>query len=427
MSVIYLDFNRTTPMAPSVVEAMKPYWQTHFMLPGQEHAHAQAIGESLEHAREGVAALAGCEPFEIVFTGGGTEANNLGILGLVDGQRQRNGRADFSQRQLQSSRLRPASYDTQSATPDRDANQDDQPRHPEVGNDANWQVPGHILVSELEHESVLGAAARLAQFGWDIETVPADKNGICDAEAFESRLRDDTRLACLQLANPVLGTIQPVRETADACHSRGVLVHCDATQAFGKIPVDVKALRADMVSISGHKFYGPKGSGAIYVRRGLHLCPILFGEAREMGLRPGAENIPACIGLGAAASMAARCASDVSDTLTDLRNYFCNGLISSLSNGAVLLCEDAARLPNTIAIELPGEARRIQRAARQLVFATAQSDSPPDEITRALRAIQRTDYQIGRTVRFSLGWTSSHDQVDRAIELIADACDTLSR
>ena len=413
--MIYLDFNRTTPMAPSVVEAMQPYWLTHFMLPGQEHPHAQAIGESLENAREGVAAMAGCEPFEIVFTGGGTEANNLAILGLVEGQRQRHQHAGASQKHLQSARSHAAGFD--GGSPDTDGL---------AGNgNIDWRVPGHILFSELEHESVLGAVARLAQLGWEIESVPCDEAGVCDSDAFADRIRDNTRLACLQLANPVLGTIQPVREVADACHNRGVLVHCDATQAFGKIPVDVKSLRADMVSISGHKFYGPKGCGAIYLRRGLHLSPIVFGEAREMGLRPGAENIPACIGMGVAASMAAKCAANVSETLTDLRNYFCNGLVSTLGHKAVLLCEDSLRLPNTIAIELPGEARRIQRTARQLVIATAQSDSPPDEMTRALRAVRRTDSQIGRTIRLSLGWTSSHDQVDRAIEMLAEACDGL--
>ena len=191
MSAIYLDFNRTTPMAPSVLEAMQPYWCTHFMLPGQEHAHAQAVAEALENAREGLALLAGCEPFEVVFTGGGTEANNLAILGALS--------------------------------------------------DAD---PGHLLVTALEHDSVLAAAMSLASKGWQIETVPCDQDGIVDPDAFATRLRSDTRLACVQLANPILGTIQPVREVADICHNRGVSLHCDATQAFGKIPVNVGQLRA---------------------------------------------------------------------------------------------------------------------------------------------------------------------------------------
>lgn len=373
MSVIYLDFNRTTPMAPSVVEAMQPYWLTHYMLPDQGHAHAQAISEALENAREGVAMMAGCDPFEIVFTSGGTEANNLAILGSLAG-------AD----------------------------------------------PAHILVTHLEHQSVLEPARQLTKLGWEVESVPCEIDGTIDPNRVAEMLRDDTALACVQLANPVLGTIQPIQEISSLCDKRGVPVHSDATQAFGKLPVDVTQLGASTVAISGHKFYAPKGSGAIYVRRGRHLSPILFGEPREMGLRPGAENVPACIGLGAAASLSARCAADVSGTLSDLRDYFANGLESTLDGQAVLLCEDSDRLPNTLAIEMPGSARQIQKAARHLVMATAQSSSPPDEITRALKAIGRTDSQIGRTLRLSMGWTTSHEQIDRAIELLAEASDGAS-
>ena len=370
VSVIYLDYNRTTPLAPSVHEAMQPYWMTHFMLPTQEHSHAQAVGEALENAREGLAAMAGCQPFETVFTSGGTESNNLAILGITQ-----------------------------------------------------ESVPGHLLIGSLEHDSVQRTAQQLRSRGWDVESVPSGPNGVIAPDAVESRLRDNTRLACFQLANPILGTIQPIREIADLCHNRGVHLHCDATQAFGKIPVDVAQLRADTASISGHKFYAPKGSGAIYVRRGLNLPAIMHGEPREMGVRPGAENVPGCVGLGAAAGLAARCTSDASATLYELREHFINGLKSTLDPSPIILCEDALRLPNTVAVEMPAGAKQIQRSARQLVFGTARSESPPDEMTRALRAIGRTDSQIGRTLHFSLGWTTSREQIERAIELLADACD----
>lgn len=371
MSVLYLDFNRTTPLAPSVLEAMQPYWSTHFMLPGQEHSQAQAVSEALENAREGVAALAGCEPFEVVFTGGGTESNNLAILGaLVD---------------------RPV---------------------------------GHVLASSLEHESVLAPLNRLSRLGWEIELVQCDENGWVDPDRVAAQLKDDTRLVCLQAANPIVGTIQSVREVADVCHNRGVHLHCDTTQLFGKLPVSITQLRADTASISGHKFYGPKGSGAIYVRRGLKLAPITFGEPREMGLRPGAENVPGCIGLGAAASLAHRCCVDACDKASELRDQFASNLHEQLSSGFQVLCEASQRLPNTIAIELPSDARRLQQSARQMAVATPQSYSPPDELTRALRAIGRADSQVARTVSLSLGWTTSSEQVSRAVELIADAFDS---
>ncbi len=371
MSVIYLDFNRTTPLAPTALEAMQPFWATHFMLPGQEHPHAQAVSEALESAREGVAMLAGCDPFEIVFTGGGTEANNLAVLGLC-----------------------------------------------------RKRKPGHVLVSQLEHDSVLSAAMSLASEGWEIEVFPCEIDGVVDPNRLESLLRNDTRLVCLVAASAVLGTIQPVREVADICHNRGIPVHCDATQVFGKGSVDVTQWRVDTASISGHKFYGPKGTGALYVRRGLLLAPILYGETREMGLRPGAENIPGCVGLGAAASLAARCSADARDNLVQLRDRFIDGLRETMSPAPILLCELSQRLSNTLAIEMPGDAKRLQRNARQLVVATARSDSPADEFTRSLGAIRRNDAQTGRTIRVSMGWTTSREQADRAIQLLAEAWET---
>lgn len=370
MSLIYLDYNRTTPLAPSVQEAMQPFWSTHFMLPGQEHPYAQAVGEALESAREGVAFLAGCGPFEIVFTGGGTESNNLAVLGALSGNRA-----------------------------------------------------GHILVGATEHQSILGTTEQLALRGWEVEQIPCDSAGRISADQVASMLKDETQLACVQLANPVLGTIQPIRRIAEECHKRGVLLHCDATQAFGKIAVDASQLQADMISISGHKFYGPKGSGALFVRRGLSLSPITFGEPREMGLRPGAENIPACIGIGAAASLAARGIQDAEANLGVLRERLVKGLLSSIRPSPKILGLEAQRLPNTVAIELPVSAREAQRGARELAVACSQSSTPPDELTRVLRATGCNDSQIGRTMGISVGWTTTRDQIDRAVELLADACD----
>lgn len=370
-SLIYLDYNRTTPLAPSVLEAMEPYWSTHFMLPQQQHAHGQLVSEALEHAREGIASLLGCEPFEVVFTGGGTEANNLAVRGILAGK-----------------------------------------------------TGGHIIVSSLEHDSVIGAVASLGS-GWLVETIDCAADGLVDPQQVEALMRNDTQLICLQAANPVLGTLQPVREVADIAHTRGVPLHCDASQVFGKIPADVGYLRADTVSLSGHKFYGPKGSGALFIRRGLEIAPITYGEPREMGLRPGAENIPAWVGLGAAASLAARCAGDVSDNLAELRDRFAQG-IDSVVDELTILCEDAPKLPNTLTFRLGCDAKSIQRSARQLAIATAQSDNPPDEMTRILRAIGCSESAIGQTLRVSVGWTTSRDQIDRAVELIAEAWDSVA-
>lgn len=393
MSLIYLDFNRTTPVAPSVIESMQAYWSTHFMLPSQSHAHAAAVGEAIESARENVSMLLGCDPFEVVFTSGGTEANNLGVLGAA-----------------MISHAGSDPYDTSPGFPFRD----DVP-------------PPHALVSEVETESVIAAANHLRLLGWRVNCVPSDSQGVVSVEAFASRFEPTTRLVCLQLANPVLGTIQPIRKLADRCHSRGIRIHCDGTAAVGRIPIDVHALRVDTLSLTAHKFYGPKGSGVLYVRRGLDMHPISFGESREMGLRAGSENVPGIVGLGAAAALTARCVDEAQATLRELCERLIQGLRKTLDGRIELLSEHVERLPSTVAIDLGTEAKRIQKSARQLVVAAAQSKSPPDDFTRILRAAGRTEPQIGRTLGFSVGWTTSREQIDRAVDLIAEAYEYASR
>lgn len=373
MNCIYLDYNTTTPLAPSVREAMEPFWSQHYLLPGQHHSSGLAVAESLEQARQGLAALVGCDAFELVFTGSGTEANNLAVLGT-----------------------------------------------------AAVHSPGHMVVSAIEHEAVWNAARSLARQGWQIDVAACDPQGVVSPEAVDRLLRPNTRLVCLQAANPILGTLQPVREVADLCHVRGIPVHCDAAQLLGKLPVDAAQMRVDTLAVSGHKFYGPKGTGALFVRRGLALSPITFGETREMGLRPGAENVPGWVGLGAAAQLAARCVSEAADTLAELRDRFVNQLQALVDPPPQILCTTAPRLPNTALIEMTGNATRVQRAAARLVFLTARSSTPADEMTRCLRAIGRTESEIGRTLRISVGWTTSRDQVDRAAELLAEASERVS-
>lgn len=362
------------------------------MLPSQSHVHASAVSEAIEHAREGVSLLLGCDPFEVVFTSGGTEANNLGVLGAA--------------------MICRAGGSTEDLIPAFPCNRD--------------ETPPHALFAETEDESVLAAAKQLRQLGWKTETVPCNELGVFSVSAFESRFRDSTRLACLQLANPVLGTIQPVRELADRCHNRGIRVHCDGTAAVGRIPVDVNQLRVDTLSLTAHKIYGPKGVGALFVRRGLDLHPITFGESREMGLRSGSENVPGIIGLGAAASLTARCVDEAQATLSELCERLIDGLRATLDGRITVLSEHCERVPNTIAIEMGCEARRLQKAARHVVVASAQSNSPPCEVTRVLRAIGRTEKQIGRTVRFSVGWTTSREQIDKTVDLLAEASECLS-
>ena len=343
---------------------MQPFWSTHFMLPSQQHPHAQAIAESLDQARQQVAAMIGCDPFEVVFTSSGTEANNLAIRCLV-GDRQR----------------------------------------------------GHDLLTEIEHDSVRHVVEQLPR-GWEVEFLPVTRDGSVDVDRVADAVRRDTMLVCLQLVNPILGVVQPVAQVADVCSKRGVFVHCDASGAFGKMAVDVNLLGVDTLSVSSHKIYGPKGCGALYVRKGLSLAPLVFGEPREMGLLGGVENVPACIGFGVAAGLASRCFPDVTDNLELLRDSLYEGVVSSVEG----VLRYGGGLSNTLALGLPVEASRVLKRARELVVSAPLSVSPDDGVARCFRSIGLGDQEILRSVSVSVGWTTTRDQVDLAIGLLADAC-----
>lgn len=374
MSPIYLDFNTTTPLAPSVGEAMEPFWNQHFLLPTQEHPSGYALSELVDHARENVAGLIGCDSSEIVFTSGGTEANNLAIIGLCRAWR-----------------------------------------------DAGKPV-GRIIVSRTEHESVLSAANSLGADGWIVERIDVDSIGRVNPNHLESMLRDDTVLVCLQAACGVTGVLQPVRQIADICHSRGALLHCNAAQIAGKNPMDVGALRADSIAISGHKMYGPKGIGALYVRRGLRLAPIMYGEAQEMGLRPGAGNIPGVIGLGMAARMAERGAQGAAEAMSVLRDRLEKHLIEAINPPPIVLGHDSERLSNTTLLRFSQDhSLSLVRSTTDLVVSRPRCAGPQDWMTRSLRAMGLSQREVDRCVRVSVGWTTSHDAIDAAAEQIVRA------
>lgn len=383
--MIYLDYNRTTPVCHAAIEAMKPFWATHFLLPSQEHPRAEAVAEAVEAAREQVAALMGAEPFEVVLTGGGTEANNLGILGH-------------------------RSVDPAAAA-------------------------GHAVRSAIENDSVQAVFDELRRRGWDVETVGVDADGRVDPVEFADAIRPETRIASVQLANPTLGTIQDIQSMAAACRQRDVPFHCDATAAAGRWPIDVGRLGVDTLSVSSHKFFGPKGAGALFVRRGLELRPTLFGSNREMGVRPGSENVPAVIGMGAAASLATACATDANGQMASMRDRLTQSLTSAAKpgsgvetrrRGGRILGTHHQRLPNTACVELPVDAFRVMKAAGGLVAARGQSSSPPDEITRTLRAVGCESRVIDRCLRISVGWTTTSDEILRAAEVFSDAIESVA-
>ena len=367
MKPIYLDFNTTTPLAPSVGEAMQPLWQEHFLLPSQGNAQGRALGELIVRAREEVAAMVGCEPYEIVFTSGATEANNLAILGLSRSWSERAG------------------------------------------------APGEIIVSATEHDSVLSTAESLTKEGWTVRQAPVGRDGVTDPAAIERMLTKSTVLVCLQAACGISGAMQPVRQVADICHARRVHLHCDAAQVAGKYPLDIGNLRADTLALSSHKMYGPKGVGALYVRRGLQLAPIFHGESQEMGLRPGAGNLPGVVGMGAAARMAHLGGDAACEAMARLRDRFEARVTGAIKPTPVVLSQGSTRLPNTSLISFPGkQALEFDSPNCDVVLAQPRCSKPADWMTRCLLAMGIPEREVGRCVRVSLGWTSSHDSIDAA-------------
>jgi cysteine desulfurase len=304
MPDVYLDHNATTPLDPRVRAAMLPWLGERHGNPSSIHRFGQAAREAVEQAREEVAALIGGRPPEVVFTASGTEANNAVIAGLAAAGAAAAG-------------------------------------------------AGHLLLSAIEHPSTAQAAARAERHGMKVTRVAPAEDGVVPAAAMIAALRPDTRLVCLMLANNELGTLQPVAEVAAACRERGIPVLCDAVQAVGKIAVSAPRLGADFLVLAAHKFGGPLGAAALWVRDGVELEPLLVGGSQERRRRAGTENVAALAGLGAAAALArAEVAGGRPERLAALRDRFEHGLAGVA--GAVIHCAASPRLPNTSHIALPG-------------------------------------------------------------------------
>ena len=377
MKPIYLDYNATTSIAPSVQEAMLPFLAEYYGNPSSDHALGRACHEAIEDARGQVASLLGADRDEIFFTSGGTESNNLAIKGVV-------------------MRTVPA-------------------------------VDGHLVISAIEHPAVVEPARYLERLGFDLTVVPCNDQGVVDPENVERALRKDTRLVSVMLANNEIGTIQPIREMADACRAQGVLIHTDAAQAVGKIRTLVDELGVDMLSLAGHKFYAPKGVGALYVRRGTALEPIIHGAGHESGLRSGTENTPYIVGLGKAAVMVAKSIDDAVDRMALLRDRLLERLEDGVGGGVTVNGRMAPRLPNTLSVALPGvSGPDLLLETPEICASTgAACHSGGDDASLTLKAIGVPPDVARGTVRLSVGWYTSEEQIDRAAELLIAAWDNL--
>ncbi len=255
---VYLDYNATTPVDPAVFEAMTPYLAENFGNAGSIHSSGQRARSAVDAARESVAALVGAKSSEIVFTSGGTEADNLAILGMVEGALS-------------------------------------------AGNSVRRQ---HVITSTIEHHAVLNTCQELEKRGVEVSYVPVSAQGVIDPADLRRALRPETRLITVMHTNNELGTIQPIEEIGQIAKEAGVYFHCDAVQSAGKLPLDVGRLGVDLLSISAHKIYGPKGTGALYVRSGVSIEPLFRGGHAERDRRAGTENVPGIVGMGKAAELA---------------------------------------------------------------------------------------------------------------------------
>jgi cysteine desulfurase NifS len=367
---IYLDNNATTQMADAVREVMIPYLGTAYGNPSSIHNMGRDAREAIEGARRQVAKLINVQPRRVVFTGGGSEADNLALKGVA-----------FALR--------------------------------DSGN--------HIITTNIEHPAIISTCKFLGKLGYGITYLSVDENGCLEPERLQDAMTKDTILVSIMMANNEVGTILPIKELCAIAHERGALFHTDAIQAVGKIKVDVQELDVDMLSISGHKFHAPKGIGALYVKKGIKLEPLIHGGKQESGIRAGTENLPAIVGLGKAAELATYALQE-SDKIRALRDKLEKG-IKNMMPDARLNGHPESRLPNTLNLTLPGlrgESIVIaldQHGVSLSSGSACKSGSP--EPTYVLISMGRTEQEAHCSVRFSLSRYTNEEDINDAVSALA--------
>jgi cysteine desulfurase len=368
---IYLDHNATTPVDPVAATAMMRALSDLFGNASSVHYYGQQAKAAIDDARSAVAALIGAEPSEIVFTSGGTEADNLAIRGVAEA----------------------------------------------------LEVTGrkHLITSGIEHEAVLNTFKALAKRGWKTTVLPLDATGVVSPDRLREAMTDDTALVSIMHANNEIGTIQPVAELAAIAKGRGALFHTDAVQSAGKIPVNVRALGVDLVAVSAHKFYGPKGIGALWAKRGVRLSPFLSGGKQERNRRAGTENVPGIIGAGIAAQRAMMKMDVDAERLSALRDRLENGILSSVPNTDVNGARDA-RVPNTTNISferIEAESLLIALDLEGVAVSTGSACSSGTlEPSHVLKAMGLSSHRAQNSIRFSLGASNTDEQIDRVISIL---------
>ncbi len=362
---IYFDHNATTPVDPGVAEVMLRVLREEFGNASSVHHFGQRAKAVLDEARSAVAALIAAEPSEVVFTSGGTEADNFAIRGVAEA----------------------------------------------------LEVTGrrHLIASSIEHEAVLNTFKALAKRGWQTTLLPVDASGIVKPEALEEAITDRTALVSVMHANNEVGTIQPIAELARIAHARGALVHTDAVQSVAKIAIDTRALGVDLLSMSAHKFYGPKGAGALFIKRGARVAPILTGGKHERNRRAGTENVPAIAGFGAAAALAARKMEAEGARLRAMRDRLEQQVLASVPGTAINGVREP-RVPNTTNLSVDGveaESLLIALDLEGIAVSTGSACSSGTlEPSHVLRAMGLPTHRTQNSIRVSLGAGNTDADVD---------------
>jgi cysteine desulfurase len=375
---IYLDHNATTPPAAEVVDRMAAALREQFGNPSSVHHFGQVAKAALDDARSSTAALIGGDPSEIVFTSSGTESDNFAIRGVAEA----------------------------------------------------LEVTGkrHLIATAIEHEAVLNTLKALARRGWKTTLLPVDQSGIVALPDLEAALTEDTALVSVMHANNEIGTIQPVAQLARIAKARGALFHTDAVQTAGKIPLDVKALGVDLLSISAHKFYGPKGAGALWIRRGVRLLPPMTGGKQERSRRAGTENVAGIIGLGVAAQLARGKMGAEADRLAALRDRLEEGILATVSGTAVNGAR-SPRVPNTTNVSfdrIEAESLLIGLDLAGIAVSTGSACSSGTlEPSHVLKAMGFPAHRTQNSIRFSLGTANTDADVDRVLEVLPGVVEKL--
>jgi cysteine desulfurase len=387
MNRVYLDFNATTPVEPAVLDAMLPYFSAEFGNAASIHTPGQRARAAVETAREQVAALIGARAQEIVFTSGGTESDNHAIFGVV----------------AQPILAVHSSVFLSGRTP-------------------------HIITTAIEHEAVLNTCQALEKEGVAVTYLHVDRDGRIDLEELRQSVRPETTLITIMHANNELGTVQPLEEIGRIAKEQDIYFHTDAVQSAGKVALDVNDLQVDLLSLSGHKFYAPKGIGALYIRSGTRLRQLLYGGHHQRGFRPGTENVAGIVGLGKAAEIARKSLAEDARHISALRDKLEHGLLTrvpqSRVNGGA-----APRTPNTTNLGFPGiegEALLIALDLKGLACSTgAACSSGAVEPSHVLTAIGLPPEEARASLRFSLGRHTTEKEIEFALQVVPSAVEQL--